>query len=151
MSGSLVDNETRNIIIQKTWCHGQAVAPVYGIICLWWYGSNQFQPRILLFPSLYLPYWCFLSYRSIFVEFSYATCLIGGVLAEVAHFFVFIASLEKLQQSLHLFMFIASTLFFIETAVFLGAIISFGQRIPLSTMGAGSRSYQNIDEIEGLV
>ena len=126
---NLIDQETKQIIIQKTWCHGQAITPVYGTICFWWYVTNNFKPTSLLFAALFLPYWCFLSYRSIFVEFSYRTIIIGGVLVEIAHMLVFWTALQtQLKQTFHLLMFIASILFFIETAAFLGVVTAFRPR-----------------------
>ena len=104
----------------------QAIMPVYGLICLYWFLSgDDFQPMSLLFPSLFLPYWCYLSYRSIFKEFSYKTILIGGVLAEISHIIVFIVALTEIDKTMHLLMCITSVLFFVETIAFLAVVTIF--------------------------
>ena len=121
----MIDHETKLVLIQKTWCHGQAIAPVYGIVCLWWYTSNNFQPTALLLPSLFLPYWCYLSYRSIFHQFSYRTIVLGGLLAEVSHAIVFLVAFKSVEKTMHMLMCIASVLFFVETLAFLLVVTAF--------------------------
>ena len=145
----MIDQETKRIIIQKTWCHGQAVAPVYGMVCLWWFISNDFEPLVLLIPSLFLPYWCYLSYRSIFVEFSYRTVLIGGLLAEAAHAIVFYVAFTATHNTTQILMLVASILFFVETAAFLGVVTTFRPRLSSGSSDGdanprrGLLSYQN--------
>lgn len=124
----LVDAETRQVIIQKTWCHGQAVCPVYGIVILWWYFDNGLRPVSLILPGLFLPYWCYLSYRSIFINFHYKTVLIGGLLAELSHGIVFFVAIQDLKKTMHMIVFLASLLFFVETAAFLGVVTVFQPR-----------------------
>lgn len=126
----LVDAETKQVIIQKTWCHGQAICPVYGIVILWWYIDSEFQSMSLIFPGLFLPYWCYLSYRSIFISFDYRTILIGGLLAEVSHAIVFSVAVQHLEKTMHMVIFIVSILLFIETAAFLGVVTAFRPRDP---------------------
>lgn len=121
----LIDAETKQIVIQKTWCHGQAVCPVYGIVILWWFVDSGFKPLALIFPGLFLPYWCYLSYRSIFIQFDYRTILIGGLLVELSHAIVFLVAMKHLDKTMHMIIFLASLLFFIETAVFLGVVTAF--------------------------
>uniref|UniRef100_A0A7S4VUQ5 Uncharacterized protein n=1 Tax=Ditylum brightwellii TaxID=49249 RepID=A0A7S4VUQ5_9STRA len=159
----LIDAETKDIIIKKTWCHGQAVMPIYGIFLLWWFISRGYQPLILVFPAIFLPYWCFLSYRSIFVEFSYRTILIGGAFVEVSHAIVFsVAILSMKTQSggtetsssgkhaTDLLLCIAAGLFFIETLAFLGVVTALRPRIPRSSLlsvptGGSAARYQDIE------
>ena len=82
---ALLDDETRQLLIKKTWCHGQAVMPMYGMVCLWWYlnfspvtnnnddddddnensTSQPRRPLSLLVAALILPLWSYLSYRSV--------------------------------------------------------------------------------------
>jgi hypothetical protein len=152
MPSPLIDDETKKIIIQKTWCHGQAVAPVYGIICLWWYLQNGHQPAQLLVPSLCLPYWSYLSYRSIFVEFSYKTIVIGGALAELSHVLVFTVAIQALDKTMHLLMCIASILFFVETAAFLAVVTAFRPRTG-ETVNSSLvlPSYQNANEVTNML
>mmetsp|Transcript_97443 Transcript_97443/g.146035 ORF Transcript_97443/g.146035 Transcript_97443/m.146035 type:complete len:156 (+) Transcript_97443:374-841(+) len=151
--GGMIDQETKQILIQKTWCHGQAIAPVYGTVCLWWYVTNEFQPTALLLPSLFLPYWCYLSYRSIFVEFSYRKILVGGVLAQISHIIVFVVALESVAKTMHLLMCIASALFFVETLAFLLVVTAFRPRPDGSRDSAGEplQSYQNNDQLSGIL
>lgn len=137
----MIDQETKQIIIQKTWCHGQAVAPVYGMVCLWWFISNDFAPFILLIPSLFLPYWCYLSYRSIFVDFSYKTILIGGILAEAAHIIVFYVAYTATHNTTQILMLVASILFFVETAAFLGVVTTFRPRFSSSDGNSNDGTY----------
>lgn len=125
----LIDDETKQIIIQKTWCHGQAVCPIYGLIILWWYFESESRPTFLVLAGLFLPYWCYLSYRSIFVQFDYRTILLGGILAEVSHAIVFCVALQELRDTMHMVMFITSILLFIETAAFLGVVTAFQPRV----------------------
>jgi hypothetical protein len=113
------------------------------MVCLWWYlhfdtigssttatttegnGAQETAPLTLLLASLFLPGWCYLSYQSIFVSFSYKTILYGGLLVELAHAFVFAAAMKQLSGTFHLIMLIASGLFFIETAAFLTVVTAF--------------------------
>jgi hypothetical protein len=139
----LVDAETKKIIIKKTWCHGQAICPVYGIVILWWYVENGFRPKSLIFPGLFLPYWCYLSYRSIFVNFDYRTILIGGLLAELSHAIVFSVALQHLDKTMHMIIFIASILLFVETAAFLGIVTAFRPRDRPGDNNTGSSESSN--------
>ncbi len=107
-------------MIKKTWCHGQLVAPLYSILILWWYAAHGWELSVsLIFPICYFPYWCYLSYRNVFVDFSYKTVLVGGILAEVGHLIVILQSVKDLSNTMNLLLFIASGLFLIETAAFL--------------------------------
>jgi hypothetical protein len=152
MPSPLIDDETKKIIIQKTWCHGQAVAPVYGIICLWWYLQNGYQPPQLLVASFFLPYWCYLSYRSIFIEFSYKTIVIGGALAELSHVLVFTVTIQALDKTMHLLMCIASILFFVETAAFLAVVTAFRPRTSETANSSSALpSYQNANEVANML
>lgn len=136
----LVDAETKKIIIQKTWCHGQAICPVYGLVILWWFVKNEFQPKSLIFAGLFLPYWCYLSYRSIFVNFDYRTILVGGLLAEVSHAIVFSVALRHLEKTMQMILFVASILLFFETAAFLLVVTAFRPRGELPDDGNAASS-----------
>lgn len=144
---------------------------MYGIVCLWWYlrfdsigssvtegngGSTEAHekaPVTLLLAALFLPYWCYLSYQSIFVSFSYKTILYGGLLVELAHAFVFAAAMKQSSDTFHLIMLIASGLFFIETAAFLTVVTAFRPASGI-TAGAGAdrdgmehAHYQDVSEV----
>ena len=127
----LVDEDTKKILIKKTWCHGQAICPVYGIIVIWWYFNNELHPLSLIFAGIFLPYWCYLSYKSVFVQFDYQMLLMGGFLAEVSHVIVFRQAMQHLDRPWYMVLFIASILFFIETAAFLGVVTAFRPRGPV--------------------
>lgn len=130
MPSALIDDETQSVIIKKTWCHGQAVAPIYGVICLVWYFSsstkddNRHHHLSLLYAGILLPVWCYLSYRCVFHEFSFKTLMVGGILVETAHALVFMVARENYNESvIHMLMMIASGLFFIETLAFLFVVV----------------------------
>ena len=151
-SGGMIDDETRDMIIKKTWCHGQAIMPIYGVVLLWWYlryndggddddaedegsSSSSFQdrPLALLIAALFLPYWCYISYRSIFTLFSYQTMIIGGLFVEISHVLVISVAIRNLNDTFHLLMFIASSLFFIETIAFLIVVTIFRTKLEESS------------------
>ena len=124
-----MDEPTRQMVLKKTWCHGQAVAPIYGVACLIWFAHfDSPRPLSLLYAGLLLPYWSYSSYRAVFTEYSYKTLMLGGLLVEVAHALVFrtawhagkSGSDSNIQRNpWNLLMLITSGLFFIETLAFL--------------------------------
>lgn len=125
-----MDDETKEIILKKTWCHGQLVLPLFSILYLWIFFSNNATTAVLhhdvrfLYASVVLTVWSFLSYRSVFVNFSLSALLIGGLLAETAHLLVFGSVWnayyhQTIQNSLIMLIMIASGLFFVETGAFL--------------------------------
>jgi hypothetical protein len=125
----MMDESTKDLVLKKTWCHGQAIAPIYGLICLIWFAHNK--SIDLLYAGLLLPIWSYLSYRAVFTEYSFSTLMIGGLLVEVAHGLVFRESLRAgLDQTSHLLMCIASGLFFVETFAFL--VVVYAIRKPTS-------------------
>jgi hypothetical protein len=135
-----MDKETKQIVIQKTWCHGQALAPFYGIACGYW-ATQQSSGRLrLLVAAVLLPAWSVVSYRSIFVHPKYRTIVAGGALTMVAHIGVFSVAIQELSDTFHLFMCIASGLFFVETGAFLMVATFFRASL--------ERHYQTVDEEE---
>jgi hypothetical protein len=135
-STPLIDEETRQMVIKKTWCHGQLVAPMYSIVLLWWYFAGP-RATILWFPILYFPCWCYWSYKNVFGDFSFQQVLAGGILAELCHAIVLILAIRAgLDQSTsNLIICIAAGLFLIETAAFLCVV---------TALRASSRSPQSI-------
>ena len=141
----IVDDETCDMIIKKTWCHGQSIMPFYAMLCLWWYfhcnitegddendeSSIQRPSWMLLLVVVYLPYWSYLSYQTIFQPhvFKYRTILIGGFFVEICHIITFSIALKNLHDTFHLLMFIASLLFFIETFAFLIVVTIFRTKL----------------------
>lgn len=59
---SIVDEETRQLLLRKTWCHGQAVLPVYSIILLFWWYHLKAYPQLVL-AAITLPIWAWFSYQ----------------------------------------------------------------------------------------
>jgi len=125
-----MDDETKEIILKKTWCHGQLVLPLFSVLYLWLFFSKNASTAILhhdvrfFYASVVLTVWSFLSYRSVFVNFSLSALLMGGLLAESAHLLVFGSVWnayyhQKIQNSLIMLVLIASGLFFVETGAFL--------------------------------
>ena len=60
------DEETRQLILKKTWCHGQAVLPLYSIMLLvWWYHLES--PSFVLVEAAFaLGIWSWYSFRAVF-------------------------------------------------------------------------------------
>lgn len=126
---SMLDEDTRRLVIQKTWCHGQVLAPVYGILCLIWF-SSEGNPW-LLYAGILLPVWCYVSYRSVFVDFSPRQLVIGGILVEIAYVAVFSLTIPNVKRgnssygqqgggaAFYMLLCIASALFAVETFAFL--------------------------------
>ncbi|KAG7358075.1 hypothetical protein IV203_014662 [Nitzschia inconspicua] len=125
-SPSWIDEDTRQMVLKKTWCHGQLVAPIYSVVLLWWYFSHRRSVLILWIPILYFPYWCYLSYKNVFADFSYPKLLAGGIMAELCHLLVLIQSIRAgLDQTTNLLLCIASGLFLFETFAFLCVVSAF--------------------------
>ena len=149
-SSSMIDEETRQIIIKKTWCHGQLVAPIYSLVLIWWYfasnddddddddtdddndDANKVSKWILWIPICYFPLWCYLSYKNIFgtiVDLSISKEIIwGGLMTEICHIIVLIQSLSNIQNTMNLLLCISSILFLIETAAFLLVVFTLRPR-----------------------
>lgn len=120
--GEILDDETKAIVIKKTWCHGQLIAPLYGFLCLYWAVSSGTQDPRLWLAALVMPCWSYLSWRAISSAPSYNTLLYGGIVAELCHVGVFSVAVQHTKDTLGLLLTIASGLFFIETAAFLGVV-----------------------------
>ena len=61
---AMIDEETRQIILRKTWCHGQAILPVYAVLFLaWWWHMEGPRPFQLILASVVLPIWAWYSYK----------------------------------------------------------------------------------------
>ena len=117
---SWIDEETRQVVLKKTWCHGQLIAPGYSLVLLWWYFAKNSLSIAVWFPILYFPCWCYLSYKNVFSDFSYQKLLGGGILAEICHGIVLAQSLKGgLSVTTNLILCIASSLFLVETFAFL--------------------------------
>lgn len=64
---SIVDEETRQLILRKTWCHGQSILPIYSVVLLAWWWHLDKHPAQLVLASLVLPLWAWYSYQWVFV------------------------------------------------------------------------------------
>lgn len=126
---SMIDEETKQIIIKKTWCHGQLLAPVMGILCACWALSGRASSvssiAMLLYASIILPLWSVVSYRAISSQPSHATLTRWGLLVELAHLGIFVLASKNLHETWSLLMFISSGLFFVETLAFLAVVTAF--------------------------
>ncbi len=63
---SIIDEETRRMILRKTWCHGQSILPLYSVVLLaWWWHIEEGggRPLRLVFASIVLPIWAWYSYK----------------------------------------------------------------------------------------
>ncbi len=60
---AMIDEETRQIILRKTWCHGQAILPVYAVLLLAWWWHMEARPFQLILASVVLPIWAWYSYK----------------------------------------------------------------------------------------
>lgn len=116
---SWMDEETRQMVLKKTWCHGQLVAPLYSVAIMWWYFSHHLL-LVLWVPILYFPCWCYMSFQNVFTDFSYPMLLAGGLAAEMCHGIVLMQAVGVgLDQTANLLFCIASGLFLFETFAFL--------------------------------
>eukprot|EP00980_Cylindrotheca_fusiformis_P025604 scaffold14213_cov103-Cylindrotheca_fusiformis.AAC.2 len=64
----ILDEETtRALILKKTWCHGQAILPVWTVlILLWWWNSDTTtRPFPLLFAACIFAPWSIYSYNAV--------------------------------------------------------------------------------------
>jgi hypothetical protein len=157
----MIDEETQQIIIKKTWCHGQLVAPIYSIVLLWWYFASDDDDVLskwtLWIPMCYFRFWCYLSYKNIVgtaVDLSISKITWGGLMTEVCHIIVLIQSLKNIQNTMNLLLCISSTLFLIKTATFLLDVCTLGPRndnsnsieqLPDSASTGGGGNYQYHD------
>jgi hypothetical protein len=72
-----MDEETRQMVLKKTWCHGQVLAPALGLVCLVWFAHR---PSFgLLYAGIVLPAWCYVSYRNVAVEIAYLAILVLSI------------------------------------------------------------------------
>jgi len=140
----LVDEETRRLLLQKTWCHGQLVLPVFAVwyLVLFFQGSG----RVYLVAAIILPTWSYYSWRSINhnhsnadhhtnetqpnaptsssrrIATTFPAFLVGGILVELAHLSVLLTAVQDISSSTNLFLVIASGLFLVETAAFMAVV-----------------------------
>jgi hypothetical protein len=125
---SWIDEETRQVVLKKTWCHGQLVAPLYSVVLLWWYFSKTLSVVIWI-PILYFPFWCYLSYKNVFADFSFPKVMIGGIIAEICHIIVLTQSIRSgLDQTTNMILCVASSLFLVETLAFLCVVMALRPR-----------------------
>ena len=119
----LLDEETRNVVLKKTWCHGQLVLPAFALLhlCIFFGGVGQHQFNVsFLYAAIVFPLWSYHSYETISGARSYALrpLLVGGLGAQIAHFGILV-SVAKASTALDMLLLIASSLFLVETAAFL--------------------------------
>jgi hypothetical protein len=86
-----MDEETRQMVLRKTWCHGQVVAPAFGVVCLIWFAHRP--SPWLLYAGIVLPAWSYVSYRNVFGTMTPSHLVAGGAAVELAYLAVLLESL----------------------------------------------------------
>ena len=128
----LVDEETRRLLLKKTWCHGQSILPLYSFFLLFqWLSAGHSLP--LLLGACVLPVWSFFSYRAVVAiesegvsrELPYRNVCVFGVVVMMVHLWVFLCTLRNLSGKGNMLMLVASGLFFVETGAFLLVVTFF--------------------------
>jgi hypothetical protein len=126
----LVDEDTRRLLLKKTWCHGQLVLPLFAV----WYFLLFVQGSaglVFLYAALVLPAWSYGSWVYVRDEtnntISRHQFLAGGCLVELAHLGVLLSACRDLSSTQNLFLVIVSGLFLVETAAFL-MVVAFCRR-----------------------
>ena len=119
MADEFLDEQTSRLVVKKTWCHGQLIAPVYGLICGYWAYKVRIDDVRLWASTIVMPVWSYVSYRSISTRPSYGTLLVGGFIALCVHAAVFSVAVVQTSNTFGMIMTIFSGLLFIETLAFL--------------------------------
>ena len=133
----MIDEETRLLILKKTWCHGQSILPIYAIVLLlWWWNLEEHSFQLVL-AAIYLPVWAWYSYNSVLIidesgTLPYSKVCTFGVTAMLAHLLVFMVAVRELSDTGHMLMMIASALLFVETFAFLLVVTAFRHEIRTS-------------------
>lgn len=148
-SSSLVDEETRQFILKKTWCHGQLVLPAFAVLYVWLAFFRGYNTLVFLYAAIILPAWSFYSFQAVSssrgaVPLRPLCC--GVVLVEVAHLGVLVVAAQDLSTALNMLLLVASGLFMVETAAFLG-VVAFLREPTRTTNG---NNYQDLqDDVPG--
>lgn len=140
-----MDDETRQLLLKKTWCHGQLVLPCWSLVLLaWFFHLQPSRPYVLFVPILTFPAWFYISYKSVFSDFNGRQLAIGGFVAEVSHVIVLVEAVKDLSDTWNLIICIVSALFLIETAAFLCVVTAFRPKErPRANMDVGGSIYQD--------
>ena len=131
----LVDEETRRVLLKKTWCHGQSILPPYSIFLLFrWFGAGHSSLSFLL-GAFILPVWSWFSYRVVAIDscggkLPYRNVCVFGVVSMMVHLSIFLSVLsDDLSGAGNMLMLVASGLFFVETGAFLLVVTAFRNEI----------------------
>jgi hypothetical protein len=122
---AIVDEETRRLILKKTWCHGQAVLPFWSIVILVWWWNLDNNPFQLVLAAIVFPPWSVYSYNTVIAldegngALPYPNICSFGILAMLAHLLIFLVAIQDLADTVHMLLTVASGLFFMETGAFL--------------------------------
>ena len=127
----LVDEDTRRLLLKKTWCHGQLVLPAFALWYFWLF--IQGKGLCFLYGCIVLPCWSYYSWETISADTHHTNSgipskvfqkfIVGGFLVEIAHFGIFLTALQDgISTTINLFLVITSGLLFIETAAFIGVV-----------------------------
>jgi len=125
------EEDTRRLILKKTWCHGQLVLPLFAAWYLWLF-FQQGRGWSFLYAAIVLPCWSYLSWTAVSSSTSAAAAgngngnkfpslVVGGILAELAHLAVLANAVRDgtTGNATNLLLAIASGLLLFETAAFL--------------------------------
>ena len=131
---ALIDEETRVMILKKTWCHGQLVLPVLSVWYLWLLASSasssMMDKVVLLYAGIALPCWSYLSYRAVASSGPTPATFGWGALVQLAHAgILWRAARDTLSSNTttNTILAIVSALLLIETAAFLLVLYKFGR------------------------
>ncbi|CAJ1959252.1 unnamed protein product [Cylindrotheca closterium] len=137
-----IDEETRVLILKKTWCHGQLVLPAFSVFYLYLFFASV-KNFILLFAAIVLPIWSYLSYQKMISSTKAPSphfFWMLATLAQVAHVGVFVYSLQA--EETNLLLTISSGLFFVETIAFLLVVRALGN----SESRQQEQGFQDLDD-----
>mmetsp|Transcript_16046 Transcript_16046/g.30750 ORF Transcript_16046/g.30750 Transcript_16046/m.30750 type:complete len:173 (-) Transcript_16046:188-706(-) len=145
------DEETRQLILKKTWCHGQAILPIYSIILIFWWYHLETRPIILLAGAFILTYWSWTSYHELFHVINgthhqnnstrhdsiltqqsarHRKLCTLGFFAMFSHLATFAIAIPRCKENtMNMLMSIVSGLLFIETGAFLAVFTALREDI----------------------
>jgi hypothetical protein len=149
-----MDEETRQMILKKTWCHGQVLAPALGLVCLVWFAHR---PSFgLLYAGIVLPAWCYVSYRNVFGSIHPWQLVAGGVAVEIAYLAILVLSIPGAKdksdpsRNWYTLLSVASGLLAFETLAFLAVALTLHATAPPSSYGGrvtSAADYRNLPSL----
>lgn len=136
------------MVLKKTWCHGQVLAPAMGLLCLVWFA---YQPSLgLLYAGIVLPSWCYVSYRNVFGSIQPWQLVAGGVMVELAYLAILVLAVPNARntsdpsRNWYTLLSVASGLLAFETLAFLAVALTLHATAPTSYGGRSSADYRDL-------